>query len=147
MSSPTWLNTDDCTEAVSYRCPVCGRQGTAKYSPACPIEDFEAWRRMLHCDRCAAYLEGKRRVIGKINHWLSRLPAPEEQTRQQDVMREIEAGLTRWTKGLAHLVCEHWRRPMEWDVSLVEVLMRRPAEAGKWVGGYIRQMSRKGELL
>jgi len=120
---------------INYTCKFCGVPGTATADDDCPIQNIEAWRSWLCCNRCGAFQEWYRRMTAKIRHlciqWATKRPEARQEARD-----EYSKALTSLTQTTALQVCRYYRVDYVWDYDFVAQLIERPDKAEFIVKAY-----------
>lgn len=137
---------NDCTDSVphEYICKFCRRSGTAFYERSCPPLRLEIWKTMLACDRCADYQTKYRRIAGAIRFVCETLVQVCDSARTEEIKNEAwtmaRAKLDGLTKAFAETVCNHWRKPVEWESAFTDCILKKPKECISTLSWYVRNI-------
>lgn len=127
---------------IAYNCPKCGKPGEGKADPGVDQQWVDTLAKLLHCNRCADFLDRhcvlERRIRGAAFIVLS-AEHSKDKAAVIDAMRDRLIDLT---KTFAHLVCDFYRKVFTWEPDFVEQLIEKPEKAGRIIQLY-EEMIRK----
>lgn len=128
---------------LDYKCKFCGKPGRVDAGDhTTGIFDLTKWIKILVCDRCGHFMEGKRKIEDEIKAECLKMWAFRKQERDREKLskEEVKAEeiLTALTKRYATVVCDHYKRQMTWDAEFVNTLMDNPTKSPTVLSTYRR---------
>lgn len=133
---------------IAYNCKFCKRPGIAVAEDGVDMFQIQKWIPMLACNRCADYMEGKRKLIDSIKKvCLDLVAADHRGKRNSEIETSSRAMLEALTKKFARIVCDYFHLQNVWDVEFVNMLMEKPGRFWDICHQYIkstRQLVKSG---
>ena len=130
--------------STDYTCKICGTNRVAYYDESCPINQIEAWKSALTCDRCYAfrdsYIRSKNAIIGVcylLNNFRESARYSEEKKKAlRDAEIKIRERITTHTRRVASLLSDYYRIENTWDIDFVFQIMEKPMHSLKTIDAY-----------
>ena len=115
---------------IDYHCKICRRPGVAYYDEACPINNLNAWKSCLCCERCYDFRDAfvkARRSIERL--CLSLITARQTVKSSPDLAateKKIRDVLERKTRFISSLCSRFYQIEDLWGFEMVSILMDEP---------------------
>jgi len=123
---------------IEYTCKFCRVQRWVELDNDSDIFAIERWKPMLCCDRCADFMQEKRKLTDRINRVADALELIRQGFGKQASESAIRSKFEFYTKKFAALVCDYFRKTTVWDEEFVNMLMEKPEESHKICAHYVR---------
>ncbi len=128
---------------IDYTCKFCRRTGIAQLADDLPADwiQLDKWKAMLCCNRCADYMEAKRKCLWAIRKAAILLAQMRVTATGQELLK-IEAAvrerLVGLTKRFAAVVCDYLLVETVWEEEFVNMLMDKPDRCEDIASHYVR---------
>lgn len=117
---------------INYTCKACKKPGAVVVNDGIEMFTIQKWLPLLCCNRCADYLESRRKLRESIMRASVTLSRARIVATGQDLLNieaKIRESLVGHTKRLTTVVADYCHKVNAWEVEVVNMLMDKPGEA------------------